>query len=67
MDVSLKQQIWEGLSIFANASNINNHIDNYYYSHPEYVSSTTTYPAANLPTSGQTYGWIAQFGVSYTY
>ncbi|MFZ0454633.1 MAG: TonB-dependent receptor [Ignavibacteriaceae bacterium] len=67
VDVSLKQQIWEGLAVFANASNINNHIDNYYYSHPTYVSATTTYPAGNLPTSGQTYGWIAQFGVSYTY
>ncbi len=67
VDVSLKQQIWEGLAVFANASNINNHIDNYYYSHPTYVSATTTYPAGNLPTSGQTYGWIAQFGVSYNY
>ena len=71
VDVSLKQQIWEGLAVFANASNINNHIDNYYYSHPAYASTvgttTTAYPAGNLPTSGQTYGWIAQFGVSYNY
>jgi len=71
VDLSLKQQIWEGLAVFANASNINNHIDNYYYSHPAYTSTvgttTTNYPAGNLPTSGQTYGWIAQFGVSYNY
>lgn len=67
VDISLKQKIFEGLSLFANATNINNHIDHYYYSHPAYVSSTTTYPARNLPTSGQTYGWALQLGVTYTY
>jgi hypothetical protein len=67
VDISLKQQIWEGLSVFGTATNVNKHIDNYYYSHPTYVSNTATYPAGDLPTSGQTYGWNAQFGISYNY
>ena len=67
LDISLKQQILSNLSVFANATNINDHIDNYYYSHPTYTSGTTTYPAGQLPTSGQTYGWNAQLGISYNY
>jgi hypothetical protein len=71
VDISLKQKIMEGLSIYANATNINNHIDNYYYSHPaySYSSSTTTYnyPAGQLPTSQQTYGWALQVGISFVY
>jgi len=71
VDISLKQKLMEGLSIYANATNINNHIDNYYYSHPAYTStsSTTTniYAAGLLPTSGQTYGWALQVGLSYAY
>jgi TonB-dependent receptor len=70
-DISVKQQIMEGLSIYANATNVNNHIDNYYYSHPAYTattsSSTNIYPAGLLPTSGQTYGWAIQVGVSFVY
>ena len=68
VDISLKQKIIDNLSVFANATNINNHIDNYYFSHPTYVTSTgTTYPAGKLPTSGQTYSWALQFGISYGY
>jgi outer membrane receptor for ferrienterochelin and colicin len=67
VDVSVKQKIMEGLSIYANATNINNHIDNYYYSHPTYATSAVTYNAGLLPTSGQTYGWALQVGISYTY
>jgi TonB-dependent receptor len=62
-DIALKQQIIGNLSVFANATNVNSHIDNYYYSHPAY----TTYAAGQLPTSEQTYGWAAQVGISYTY
>jgi TonB-dependent receptor len=62
-DIALKQQIIGNLSVFANATNVNSHIDNYYFSHPAY----TTHPAGQLPTSEQTYGWAAQVGVSFTY
>ena len=37
-DISLKQQIIENLSVFANATNVNSHVDNYYYSHPAYLT-----------------------------
>ena len=63
LDISLKQQIIENLSIFANATNVNGHVDNYYYSHPAYL----TVAAAKLPTSGQTYGLNAQFGLTFNY
>jgi TonB-dependent receptor len=62
-DIALKQQIIGNLSVFANATNLNSHIDNYYFSHPAY----TTHPVGQLPTSEQTYGWAAQLGISYTY
>ncbi len=62
-DISLKQQIFGKLYAFGNATNINNHIDDYYYSHPAY----NTVPAANLPTSSQSYSWIVQIGLTYNY
>jgi len=68
VDISLKQQIISNLSIFANATNINGHVDNNYFSHPTYTpSATSTYPAGNLPTNQQTYGWAAQFGLTFNY
>jgi hypothetical protein len=68
VDISLKQKIMDNLSVFANATNVNNHIDNYYFSHPTYVTSTgTTYESGKLPTSKQTYSWALQFGISYGY
>jgi TonB-dependent receptor len=70
VDISLKQKIMEGLSIYANATNINGHIDNSYFTHPTFVSSTSfpiTYPAGQLPSSEQTYGWALQVGVSFAY
>ncbi len=67
VDISLKQQIISNLSIFANATNVNGHVDNYYYSHPTYVNGVNTYPASNLPTSQQTYGWNLQFGLTFYY
>ena len=62
-DISLKQQIIDNLYIFANATNVNNHVDSYYYSHPAYLAVG----AGNLPTYGQTYGLNAQLGLSFSY
>lgn len=67
IDVSVKQEIMPNLDVFLNATNIGNHVDKYYYSHPEYISSSQTYQAGDLPTSGQTYGWALQMGISYKY
>jgi TonB-dependent receptor len=67
IDISLKQQILGNLAVYANATNINEHIDNYYYSHPAYTTGTQSFPAGSLPTSGQSYGWDAQIGISYNY
>jgi TonB-dependent receptor len=67
LDISIKQQILDNCSVFANMTNINNHIDNYYFTHPTYTTATKTYPTGNLPTSGQTYGWILQVGITYNY
>ena len=62
-DISLKQAIIGKLSAFANATNINNHIDDYYYSHPAYNNVA----AGNLPTSNQSYSWAVQVGLSFSY
>jgi TonB-dependent receptor len=58
IDISLKQQIMNNLSVFVNATNINTHIDKYYLTIPD---------GTQLPTNQQTYGWNAQFGVSFNY
>ena len=63
-DIALKQVLFGNFALFANASNINAHVDNYYFSHPGFG---TVYPEGQLPTSEQTYGWLVQFGVSYNY
>jgi TonB-dependent receptor len=60
-DISLKQKIAGNLSAFLNLVNIGKHIDDFYYSAPSYGAL----PAQNLPTSSQTYGFNAQFGISY--
>jgi hypothetical protein len=62
-DISLKQQIIGNLAIFANATNINGHIDNYNFSHPAFA----TVAEGQLPTSQQTYGWAVQLGLTYFY
>jgi outer membrane receptor for ferrienterochelin and colicin len=62
-DISLKQQIIGNLAIFANATNVNAHIDNYYFSHPAYAAVAE----GQLPTSQQTYGWAVQLGLTYFY
>jgi TonB-dependent receptor len=63
VDISLKQQIIDNLALFGSATNINNHTDSYYFSHPGYLN----YPAGQLPTSGQTYGWALQLGLTFNY
>ena len=63
IDINMKQKISDNLAIFADATNVNSHIDDYYLSHPAFNSI----PAGQLPTSQQTYGMNAQIGVSFTY
>ncbi len=56
IDVMLKQQVNERISCFANLTNINNHVDYYYYAKqgPE---------KPELPTSRNYYGFRAQIGM----
>jgi TonB-dependent receptor len=56
IDVALKQRIVENVAVFASFTNVNSHVDDYYYASPK----------GNLSTSSQTYGLNAQFGVSYS-
>jgi TonB-dependent receptor len=63
VDITLKQQIIDNLSIFADVTNINSHIDNYYLSYYNGNNGTS----GNLPTSQQTYGLNAQLGLSFYY
>jgi hypothetical protein len=58
MDIMVKQKIVGNVSVFANFTNIGSHVDDYYYHAPINL---------NLPTSQQTYGFNAQFGVSFYY
>jgi TonB-dependent receptor len=57
IDLMLKQQITKNLSVFANLTNIGNHIDDYYF------GEQGDKPA--LPTSSQFYGFRAQLGVKF--
>ena len=57
VDISLKQQLISNLAVFANFTNINKHIDNYYINTP----------VGQLPSSNQTYGLNAQFGLKFNY
>ena len=63
IDISIKQQILDNLSIFANATNVNSHIDNYYLNYYNGNDGTS----GRLPTSSQTYGMQAQLGLSFNY
>jgi TonB-dependent receptor len=63
VDISVKQNIIYNLSIFANVTNINSHIDNYYLSYYNGKDGSS----GRLPTSQQTYGMQAQLGVSFNY
>jgi outer membrane receptor protein involved in Fe transport len=57
IDLMLKQQITKNLSVFANLTNIGNHIDDYYF------GEQGNKPA--LPTSSQFYGFRAQLGLKF--
>jgi hypothetical protein len=63
VDISAKQKIYDNISLFADATNINNHIDNYYLNYTNGNDGTS----GTLPTSSQTYGLNVQFGVSIAY
>ncbi|HTR81438.1 MAG TPA: TonB-dependent receptor [Bacteroidota bacterium] len=63
LDISLKQQLIDNLAIFADVTNVNNHIDTYYLSYYNGNNGTS----GNLPTSEQTYGLDAQVGLSFSY
>lgn len=67
LDMALKQRINQYLSIYANATNLTNHSDQYYFIHPSYVSGNNNYLAGQLPTDQQMYGWILQLGLSFNY
>jgi hypothetical protein len=58
VDIMLKQKLIGNVSVFANFTNIGSHVDDYYYHAPINL---------NLATSQQTYGFNAQFGVSFYY
>ena len=57
IDLMLKQQITKNLSVFANLTNIGNHIDDYYYGEQGIRKA--------LPTSSQFYGFRAQLGAKF--
>ena len=63
LDISLRQQIVGNLSIFADVTNVNSHIDNYYL---EYYNGNNG-TSGRLPTSEQTYGLNSQLGLSLWY
>ena len=56
IDLMLKQKITKNFSIYANLTNIGNHIDDYYFG-----AQGEGKPA--LPTSSQYYGFRAQVGI----
>lgn len=58
LDVSFKQYIGKGLSLFTNLTNIGQHIDDYF----NRFGGVT-----NLPTSSEHYGTRVQFGLTYKY
>ncbi|OYV85317.1 MAG: hypothetical protein B7Z63_05670 [Ignavibacteriae bacterium 37-53-5] len=63
VDIALKQQIFENFSLFANVTNLNSHIDNYYLNYYNGLDGTS----GELPTSNQTYGLAAQVGFGYNF
>lgn len=58
-DLMLRQKIFDNLSVYANLTNIGNHIDDYF------IGAQGNNPA--LPTSSQHYGSRAQFGITFRY
>lgn len=58
LDLSFKQYLGKGFSLFSNLTNIGKHIDDYF----NRFGGTT-----NLPTSSEHYGSRIQFGLTYKY
>ncbi len=67
LDVAVKQRISSFLSVYANATNLTNHSDQYYFEHPSYTSGSNYYAGGQLPTDQQLYGWILQLGLTFNY
>lgn len=63
IDISAKQLVFDNFAVFADVTNINSHIDNYYLNYYNGNIGTT----GQLPTSQQTYGLNAQVGFSFMY
>ena len=57
VDLMLKQRVTKNISLYANLTNIANHVDDYYF------GEQGDKPA--LPTSSQFYGFRAQLGVKF--
>lgn len=58
MDVSLKQKITKNISVFANLTNVSQHIDDYFI---RFGGHTT------LPTNSEQYGLRGQIGIRFRY
>lgn len=67
LDLSLKQRINKYFSVYANATNLTNHSDQYYFVHPGYEAGANVYSGGQLPTDQQYYGWIVQLGLNFNY
>lgn len=63
IDLMLRQQITQHYSVYANLTNLGNHIDDYY------IASQNNYygETPRLPTRSEHYGFRAQFGINITY
>jgi len=59
IDISLKQKLNEHLSLYANMTNVGNHIDDYL------IGAHAGNPA--LPTNSESYGFRSQFGINVRY
>jgi len=63
IDISARQKLIGELAVFADVTNVNSHIDNYYLNYYNGNNGTS----GHLPTSEQTYGLNAQLGISYLF
>jgi len=63
IDISARQKLIGELAVFADVTNVNSHIDNYYLNYYNGNNGTS----GHLPTSEQTYGLNAQLGLSFSY
>jgi len=61
IDLMLNQKITKKIAVYANLTNIGNHVDDYYFGEQKGDTEAKDRPA--LPTSSQFYGFRAQLGV----